>query len=375
LEALQDNNADIESVGHQANGRQPLTESPVKLLYGVQGTGNGHISRAAAMNKALAAQGGYDVTWVMSGRPKQKLMCCDKYEWYRGMTFATRNGKIQILDTIVGNNVPQFFRDIGSIPLDDYDLIVTDFEPVVSWAAKKQGRETLGIGHQYAFYYSMPVAGKNIFSEMTMKYFAPASNNVGLHWHHFDQPVLPPIVDMHSVSLDQQPVENKVLVYLPFENQDALVKMLSEIPGWNFYIYHADMEDYNNGNIHTRTISRTGFKNDLVTASALITNSGFELISECLTLGKKILTKPLHGQIEQLSNARALSELGYATVTSKLDPKTVSGWLDSDTTIYRVDYPDVAAAIASWLDKRDTVSVEQLSSELWAKTSVRKISL
>ena len=244
----------------------------------------------------------------------------------------------------------------------------------MSWAAKKQGRETLGIGHQYAFYYDMPVAGRNIFSEMTMKYFAPATHKIGLHWHHFNQPVLPPIVDMHSVNLDQHQVEDKVLVYLPFENQDELVKMLGEIPGRHFYIYHADMEDYNNGNVHTRAISKTGFKNDLVTAGALITNSGFELISECLTLGKKILTKPLHGQIEQLSNARALSELGYATVTSRLDKKIIEHWLDSSVSVYRVNYPDVAVAIAGWMGNRDKVSIEQLSADLWEQTSMQKVN-
>ena len=374
MELLQESSTGFEHTAHQVEGQNTLAVSHLKLLYGIQGTGNGHISRATAMNKALAIQGGFDVTWVMSGRPRQKLMCCNKYDWYRGMTFATQDGKIQIFNTVTGNNVPQFFRDIRTIPLDEYDLIATDFEPVVSWAARKQGRETLGIGHQYAFYFPMPVAGKNLFSSLTMKYFAPATHKIGLHWHHFDQPILPPIVDMHAVSLEQEPVDNKVLVYLPFENQDELVKMLGDIPDYKFYIYHADMEDFNNGNVHTRAISRTGFKNDLVTANALITNSGFELISECLTLGKKILTKPLQGQIEQLSNAKALDELGYATVTSRLDRNIIRQWLDSRVSIYRIDYPDVAAAIAAWLMQRDTVSIESLSSDLWAMTSVSTVS-
>jgi len=374
LEAQQNINLAPQSADSDVQSQSPFCDSTVKLLYGVQGTGHGHISRASAMNKALNAQGGFDVAWVMSGRTKQKLMCCDEYQWYRGMTFTARDGKIHLLDTITDNNVPQFFKDIRTLALDDYDLIVTDFEPVVSWAAKKQGREIFGIGHQYAFYYPMPMAGKNFFAEMTMKYFAPATHKIGLHWHHFDQPILPPIVDMHAVSLEQKKVENKVLVYLPFENQDALVKMLAELPDWNFYIYHADMEDYDCGNLRTRAISKTGFKNDLVTASALITNSGFELISECLTLGKKILTKPLQGQIEQLSNAKALSELCYATVCSKLDKNIVKDWLASDMSVYRVNYPDVAAAIAQWLGKHETVSVEQLSADLWEQTSVQKLS-
>ena len=351
----------------------PQSMVKTRILYGVQGTGNGHISRAGAMNKALTATGRYDVQWVMSGRPEQPLMCCDKYAWYRGMTFATGNGRIQVLNTITGNNVLQFFRDVRELSLAAYDLIISDFEPVVSWTARHQGREVMGIGHQYAFYYLMPVAKGKRFSKLAMKYFAPADLKIGLHWHHFDQPILPPIVDMHAVRLDQEPVHNKVLVYLPFENQDGLVQLFREMTGWEFYIYSPEMEDYNSDNIHTRAISKTGFKNDLVTASAIVTNSGFELISECLTLGKRILTKPLGGQVEQLSNAIALSELGYATVVGSIDRKILERWLNDRPVAWRVNYPDVAGAIAKWIGERNTVSIEDLSRSLWEQTTVRKI--
>ncbi len=352
-----------------------LSQAPVKVLYGVQGTGNGHISRAGAMNKAFAELKRFQVSWIMSGRPREQIMCCDDYNWYRGMTFSTSNGRIEVLNTIAGNNLLQFMHDISELCLDNYDLIISDFEPVVSWAAKKQGKKTLGIGHQHAFFYPVPVAGNNKLSELTMKYFAPADIKLGLHWHHFDQPILPPIVDMLDVSLEQKVVSDKVLVYLPFENQDKLVQLFKDLPQWNFYIYSAEMEDYNLGNIHTRSISKTGFKNDLVSANALITNSGFELISESLVLGKRILTKPLHGQIEQLSNARALAELDYATVISEITLKAISQWLERPGKACQVQYPDVAKAIAKWINEEQSKSIEELSSELWAQTSVKCLNL
>lgn len=326
------------------------------------------------MNRALADTGRYDVHWVMSGRPQEPLMCCDAYHWYRGMTFVTRDGRIRVLDTLAGNDVIQFMRDICRVRLDDYDLIISDYEPVISWAGRQQGREVIGVGHQYAFCHDVPVAGHNPVARWLMKSFAPADIRVGLHWHHFDQPVLPPIVDMQAVSLEQQQVKNKVLVYLPFENQDALIEMFSAMPEWQFTLYHADMENFSYGNIHTRAIARTGFKNDLVTAEFVITNSGFELISECLTLGKRILTKPLHGQIEQLSNALALSELGYATVIRQLDPKVIRSWLSSTEPVCRVHYPDVARAIANWLHEKDRVSIAALSARLWAQTSITRVT-
>ena len=41
--------------------------------------------------------------------------------------------------------------------------------------------------------------------------------------------------------------------------------------------------------------------------AGVVCNSGFELISECLQLGKTVLTRPVLGQMEQMSNAFALA--------------------------------------------------------------------
>ena len=67
----------------------------MRVLYGVQATGNGHISRARAMSKALAAYPDIEVTWLFSGRRKEKLFEMERfgaYEHRRGLTFVTEGG-------------------------------------------------------------------------------------------------------------------------------------------------------------------------------------------------------------------------------------------------------------------------------------------
>ena len=93
-------------------------------------------------------------------------------------------------------------------------------------------------------------------------------------------------------------------------------------------------------------------------------NGGFELPSEALTLGKKLLLKPLIGQFEQLSNVATLEDLGMATCMENLDASTVRQWLDEDPA-ESVNYPDVAAAIVDWLLKGEWDNQTELTSNLW----------
>ena len=81
------------------------------------------------------------------------------------------------------------------------------------------------------------------------------------------------------------------------------------------------------GHIHLRPFSRQGFLTDLSRCSGVVCNAGFELVSEALHIGKKVLVKPLQGQLEQLSNALAISRLKIGDVMSRLDPQQIEQWL------------------------------------------------
>ena len=63
-----------------------------------------------------------------------------------------------------------------------------------------------------------------------MKHFAPVSRGVGLHWHHFDHPILPPIVDVEADD-DRYIDRSKVVVYLPFEDPKQIIELPAQMPG------------------------------------------------------------------------------------------------------------------------------------------------
>ena len=148
----------------------------MKILYGVQATGQGHISRARAMAHAFAHYPQVEVQWLFSGRARDKLFDMEPFGDYlhrRGLTFATDSGRIRYLATVTGNNPGQFLRDVRELDLARYDLVVTDFEPVCAWAARRRGIRSIGIGHQYAFGPHTPVRGGNAPGRFIMRHFAP----------------------------------------------------------------------------------------------------------------------------------------------------------------------------------------------------------
>lgn len=337
----------------------------MKILYGVQATGNGHISRSREVINCLK-ESGHDVQVILSGRDPALLWDMDDfepYETFRGLTFSTSNGKINILKTVFGLNIFRFYNDIYSYKASGIDLVITDFEPISSRIAVHNRIPCIGIGHQYAFHYDIPVTGANPLSKFIIKNYAPVDYPIGLHWHHFENNILPPIVP-HISPPEKDAIPDKILVYLPFEELENIRSLLDPFHTHNFYIYCPIDRSRDENQFHWRPYSRTGFMNDLAECSGVICNAGFELASEALSWGKKILVKPLAGQMEQLSNALSFSILMLGTVMEELSEKSVEEFLDSPPAI-PILYPDVAQMLADWIAAGQWDNLKQLVDETW----------
>ena len=344
----------------------------MKIFYGVQGTGNGHITRARVMAKELFAAG-FDVTFQFTGRPADKFFDMEVFNGYQvkeGLTFNTNKGQVSYFKTALEASPIQFVKDISSLDLSGYDLVISDFEPVTAWAARKQKKQVLGIGHQYAFCHNIPRKGADPIANQVMKYFAPADIHVGLHWHHFGQPILPPIIDTPEFPTHTQ--SNKIVVYLPFEEPQAVIELLCPFENYEFHVYLPEPAVSKYPHILTKPLSRDGFQRDLYDCAGIISNAGFELASEALQLGKKILVKPLHSQMEQISNAAALEQLGYGRTMYDLQSAVIEDWLHNPHAI-RVTYPNIAKVIVQWLQAGMPKMDKDYTEQVWDAVEVLQI--
>jgi len=337
----------------------------LKILYGVQGTGNGHIARARAMSEAFKDTEA-DVQFLFSGRDANKYFSMESFGEYqirRGLTFSINQGKVDYVKTALNNSLIQMVREVRELDLSDYDLILNDFEPVSAWAAKRQNKSVISISHQNAFRYPVPHKGANWLDKQIMRNFAPAEHNLGLHWYHFDQPILPPIV--HTVEAQDMLNQDFILVYLPFEDVEQVCELLFRFVNHSFICYHPNViESEVIENVELRPLCHTSFQYHLHRCAGVIANGGFELPSEALTLGKKLLLKPLMGQFEQQSNVATLETLGLASAMEFLDAAAVRKWLD-EKQAERVIYPNVAQAIVDWILQGDWDNQNALCEGLW----------
>ncbi|TKB56083.1 MJ1255/VC2487 family glycosyltransferase [Ferrimonas aestuarii] len=341
----------------------------MRILYGIQGTGNGHLTRARVMAPALKSEQ-IEVDYLFSGRAKSQFFDMQAFGDFRclsGLTFATRNGKVDIVSTALNNKLVQFWRDVHALDLSQYDLVLNDFEPVSAWAAKRQGKPCISVSHQNAFQHDVPVTGQSWIDKQVMNHFAPASILLGCHWHHFGCDLLPPFIEAPHQSGDEV---GHVLVYLPFESPQFIRDMLDALPQVQFRVYHAQQAPADlPAHIHWHGFDRLGFQQHLAGCCGVISSAGFELVSEALVLGKKLLLKPLGGQFEQASNALALELLGAAQVMQQGSSDEIQTWLNS-RSCEPIHYPQMGPMLAKWLKQGEWNKVSELCQQAWSEAKL-----
>lgn len=348
----------------------------MKILYAIQGTGNGHLTRAYAMAAELAQRQEIKVDYLISGRPPSALFdmqAFGDFSWRQGLSFATRGGKVSFLDTVSKNPWLQFWQDVKDLNVTAYDLVVTDFEPVAAWAAKRQGVPCIGLGRQYAFQkhnYQLPV---NSLQRAMLRQFAPCDIAVGTHWQ--DVPgMVPPLLGhaLSSAGNCQAGLETgHFLVYLPFEPLAQIEELLAPFNNFRFSIFHPEVTRMDKGHCQYYPPSRQGFAEVFSRVEGVISNAGFETSSEALALGKKLLVKPLSGQFEQYANAHCLAERDLASVMFGLDRECVAMWLRHGVAS-QVQWPDIAAELVDWLADGAVEPVCSLSQRLWGQPKTNR---
>ena len=318
----------------------------MRILYGIQGTGNGHISRAKAIIPLLREAAELDL--LISGHSSEvsighpiKFQCSGL-----GYTFGS-NGGINYLDTALNLHPVHLVRDIQNLPVNDYDIIISDFEPVTAWACRLHKRECIGLSHQASFLSEKTPRPKarSAFGELIFRNYAPVSRPLGFHFEQYDDFIYTPVIRKEVREMDPSDTGH-ISIYLPAFHHTKLVRLAGPL-GCDVHIFSKQCQSpERHGRVSVFPVNDERYRDSLLSCHALICGAGFEAPAEALFLGKKLMCVPMKDQYEQKCNAESLARLGVRIVENVDDAFTdaVEALISNDIAL-KMDYPDITAEI------------------------------
>ena len=314
--------------------------SKKRILYALQGTGNGHVARAREIIPILKKFGHVDV--LVSGDQSEVDIGHEVKFQLKGLTFIyDRTGGISYFKTLIKNNLLTLIRDVIRFPVKDYNIVINDFEFTTAWACRWRGINSFGFGHQVSFLSSkVPRPKKSSWiGELILKWYAPCSNPIGLHFHRFDHFIEPPIIRSEIRSLN--PIDRgHYTVYLPAFGDEEIVESLKDFNQVEWQVFSKlALESTKHSNVLIHPISNEGFIQSLESCTGLLTSAGFEGPSEALFLGKKVGVIPIKNQYEQYCNASGLEAIGVKVFESIREKEALKEWVESENKI-EMKFPD-----------------------------------
>ena len=320
----------------------------MRVLYAIQGTGNGHLSRARALVPELLRHDIHLDLLVSGIQSDIPLPFPVKYQ-YHGVSFIFgKQGGVDLWETYRQTQTFRVQKEIRNLPVSDYDLVLNDFEPISAWACKWKGVPCIGVSHQAAVLCeAAPKPEKiDLLGQLILKRYAPVTAQFGFHFQAYAPGIYTPVIRQ---GIRQAVVTDKghFTVYLPAYSDTRILSVLSQFPNiqWHVFSKHGK-QSYQKGRIHVQPVSNEAFITSITQCSGVLCAAGFETPSEALFMGKKLCVVPMRNQYEQQCNAAALAEMGVL-VLDRLDDtalRSLHAWLQAEP-LPRMEYPDVAPVV------------------------------
>jgi uncharacterized protein (TIGR00661 family) len=347
----------------------------MKVLYAIQGTGNGHLSRALEIIPFLQKKVELDIL-ISGSQVDLTLPYPVKYK-FNGFGFMFgKKGGVDVLGTYFKMKTRRLASEIKSLPVEDYDLIINDFEPVSAWAAYFKNKPCVALSNQCALLSpnSPRPNHRDLLGEMVIKYYAPATAHYGFHFAKFADDIFTPIIRKEVRNL-QPSNQGHYTVYLPSYDDERIIKNLSKIKNvkWEVFSKHNHQElIFENGFI--KPISNQPFVKSMASCEGVLCGAGFGTAAEALFLKKKLLVIPMKNQYEQHCNSTALASLGVPSVKSLKGKHLhhIEEWI-LDGKAVEVDYPDNTEQLIDLILDNHCKTVKVAPAYSWNKNIVERL--
>lgn len=316
----------------------------MKILYAIQGTGNGHIARAEDIVPALSDFGELDL-FVSGAQADIRLPYPVKYTSKGLSFFFGKSGGVDFVKTFSKNSTRRIYQEIKEFPVEKYDLVINDFEPISAWACRRKNIPCIALSHQSALLSSKTPKPKHYdpVGDWILKKYAPATHHIGFHFAGFDENIFTPVIRSRVRNAEVK-TKDHYTVYLPAYEDKKLASVLLQFPKirWHVFSKHTK-KAFHVGRLSVYPVNNEDFTLSMASSAGVLCGAGFETPAEALYLGKKLMVVPMKNQYEQFYNAAALKAMGVPVLkkVKKKHADKIGAWLETNDLV-EVAYPDIA---------------------------------
>lgn len=330
----------------------------MRILYGVVGEGMGHATRSKTSLEWLLSQG-HHVKVVVSNRAYGFLDKAFTSSFPRTSEAAEGQGAIDVIEIrglimhyvegafdearsvmknvlrvpgLVAENVGAYYDDVVRWKPQ---AVISDFDSFAYLFAKSHGLPIVSIDNQQIIQRcEIPEAAKEedrgsyratkAFVKAKLpgcdKYIITSFFYPNVREKYLDKTVLVPPI-LRKAILDAKPIPvsdaKHYLVYQTSASDSSLIPTLNALSDQKFIVYGLNRDEVH-GNCTLKPFSETGFVHDLATSRGVLSNGGYSLLGEAVSLHRPVFSVPVRNQYEQLLNAFYVRELGYGMFEERI---------------------------------------------------------
>jgi uncharacterized protein (TIGR00661 family) len=324
----------------------------LRILYGINTNGQGHINRARNLIKQFQDDGHIvDILYSGYPPPKYALSLAKNIKLTNGVRIGYQNHLVNIPKTIY-NSVNVALNSFKTIkPLEglfrkkNYTVIITDQEPycsVIGWRSKIP---TIAIDHQHSIIHQYAYSPNKKLIDKGFGILGIQSNimhkDIAFAIDYVNKPtkvkdnILYPLIEKVDI-----PKENKfdeedfILIYFNKSSLTNMVSHLKNFPNQRFKIYGFNKKKTIQ-NMEFQETGRKTFIEDLMKTKGIMASAGFSLTWECIQLDKPMYLIPQKHQYEQYVNSWRLEKLNYATYSYNFDIEHTNYFLKEFISSFR----------------------------------------
>lgn len=341
---------------------QTLIRRIMRILYAIQGTGNGHSSRALEIIPVLQEYGEVDI--LISGNQSQVELPFEVNYRFHGLSFvASKSGGISFIKSLLNIKLFRLFNEIRKLKVERYNLVISDYEPISAWACAIRNIKCVQLSHQAAVMHTESPKPdiKHYVGNYVLNHYCPSTVKYGFHFEKYAESIFTPVIrqQVRDLALSDQ---GHYVVYLPAYHDEVLFQFL-----WNFsarwvVFSKYTSEPFTKDNVTFLPVDNEQFLKELASCKGVMCGAGFELPAETMYLKKKLMVIPMENQFEQQCNAVSLKRMGVS-VLPKLDLinyRAMYNWLNFARPV-QVEYTNDTKAILERIIREHAIQLEEMN--------------